>query len=152
MTYFYYTEVFQTLYTSCYKFNILYHDGLTWLKIFWLYFLAFVCKNTTTTTQSPFLSIFDYALTLIHPIMTLIVKVSHKRLSKIHTCHHHMTPIFKLNMLDCSALGFRVCLFGQSSSLQLLDPKGQLGIITINLVIYMTLSPPLLCTLASCCH
>jgi len=54
-----------------------------------------------------------------------------------------MTPISKLNMLDCSTLGFKVCLFGQSSSLQLLDPKGQSGIITINLVIYMPPSPPL---------
>jgi hypothetical protein len=46
-------------------------------------------------------------------------------------------------MLDCSTLGFKVCLFGQSSSLQLLDPKDQLGIITINWVIYMPLLPPL---------
>jgi len=43
-----------------------------------------------------------------------------------------MAPIFKLNMLDYSTLGFGVCLFGQSLSLQLLDPQGQLGGITIN--------------------
>jgi hypothetical protein len=100
-------------------------------------------KELASASHSPFLSIFDYALTLIHPIMTLIIKVSHKRLSKIHTCHHRMIPISKLNMLNCSTLGFRVCLFGQSSPLESLYPKGQLGIITINLVIYMPPSPPL---------
>jgi len=64
--------------------------------------------------------------------MSLTVKVSHRRLLKTHTCHHHIALMFKLNMPIFSTLRFRVCIFGQSSSLQLLDLQGQLGGITIN--------------------
>jgi hypothetical protein len=51
---------------------------------------------------------------IIFPILNLLVKVSHKRLSKAHTCCHHMVHISKLDILDCSTLGFKICFFGQS--------------------------------------
>jgi hypothetical protein len=62
-------------------------------------------------------------LNAFHPIMSFRIKVSHRRLSKAHTCFHHMAPIFKLNMLDCSTIGVRVCFFSQSPLLHLPTPQ-----------------------------
>lgn len=91
---------------------------------------------------------------IICPIMKLIVKVLHTRLPKAHTCHHHMACKSKLDMLDCSTLGCKVCLFGQSPLLLLLDPKYQLGggchRFYWSLCPFQYLS---LCTLVNhCCH
>jgi hypothetical protein len=33
------------LYTTYYKLNIVHHDGLTMIKMFQLYFLAFMCRK-----------------------------------------------------------------------------------------------------------
>jgi hypothetical protein len=81
---------------------------------------------------------------LFCPIMNLIVKISHRRLSKAHTCFHHMAPISKLDMLDCSTIGFRVCLFGQSPLLHLPNPQHWLGRISINFAnLYALFTPSL---------
>lgn len=65
-------------------------------------------------------------LKIIFPIIKLIVRVLHRRLPKAHICHHRMALKSKLDMLDCSTLGCRVCLFGQSPLLLLLNPQYQL--------------------------
>jgi len=81
---------------------------------------------------------------LFCPIMNLIIKISHRRLSKAHTCFHHMAPILKLDVLDCFTIGFRVCLFGQSLLLHLRNPQHWLGGVFINFAnLYALFTPSL---------
>ncbi len=86
-------------------------------------------------------------LNVFHPIMSFIVKVSQRRLSKAHTCFHHMAPISKLNMLNCSTIGLRVCLFGQSPLLHLPAPQHWSRDVTINFANLYGLSTPSLSVL-----
>jgi cell shape-determining protein MreD len=58
---------------------------------------------------------------IICPIKSLIVRVLYMRLSKAHTYHYCMALGFKLDMLNYSTLGFRVCLFDQFPLLFSLD-------------------------------
>jgi hypothetical protein len=76
--------------------------------------------------------------------MSFIAKVSHRRLLKTHTCFHHMAPISKLNMLDYSTIGLRVCLFGQSPLLHFPAPQHWSWGVTINFVnLYALFTPSL---------
>ncbi len=45
---------------------------------------------------------------VIFPIMSSIVRVSDKRLSKAQTCCHHIVHISKLDILDYFPLRFKV--------------------------------------------
>jgi hypothetical protein len=55
-----------------------------------------------------------------------------------------MAPISKLDMLDCSTIGFRVCLFSQSPLLHLQNPQHWLRGVTINFANLYALFTPFL--------
>jgi hypothetical protein len=80
---------------------------------------------------------------VIFPIMSSIVRVSHKRLSKTHTCCHHMVHISKLDILNCLTLGFNQSTLATVSLINIMKSNQPVNSCTVSLINILKTNQPI---------